>query len=67
MTNYDLCPGRAVNCKRLRQENGDIELSLNVQNIFDDPYWEFTPTTGSDVNGNLAERRIYAQVKVSLR
>lgn len=53
--------------KRLRQENGDIELSLNVQNIFDDPYWEFTPTTGSDVNGNLAERRIYAQVKVSLR
>lgn len=54
--------------KRIRHETGDIELSLNVQNLFNDPYWEFTSTDIDDnVSGNLAERRVYAQVKVSLR
>jgi iron complex outermembrane receptor protein len=54
--------------KRFRQESGDIELSLNIQNLFDDPYWEFTaPDPSVGVNGNLSERSIYAQLKFVLR
>jgi iron complex outermembrane receptor protein len=54
--------------KRFRHESGDIELSLNVQNLFDDPYWEFTtPDPSVGVNGNLSERSIYAQLKFVLR
>ncbi|MCB1801333.1 MAG: TonB-dependent receptor [Gammaproteobacteria bacterium] len=54
--------------KRFRHSDSDVELSLNVQNLFDEPYWEFNPSDEDDnVSGNLAERRIYAQVKVNLR
>jgi outer membrane receptor protein involved in Fe transport len=54
--------------KRFRQEGGDIELSVTVQNLLDDPYWEFTtPDPDVGVRGNLSERRVYAQVKFNFR
>ncbi len=54
--------------KRFRHEQGDIELSLKVHNLLDDPYWEFAESDPSvGVSGNLAERRVYAQVKFILR
>lgn len=54
--------------KRFRHADGDVELALKVHNLLDDPYWEFTSTDIDDnVSGNLFERRIYAQIKVSLR
>lgn len=54
--------------KRFRHSGGDVELSLNVQNLFDDPYWEFTPSfPDAGVVGNLGERRIYGEVRVNFR
>lgn len=53
--------------KRLRYAGGDVELSLNVQNLFDHEFWEFTrPDPGGEVQGNLAERRVFLQVRASL-
>jgi iron complex outermembrane receptor protein len=56
--------------KRFRQPDGDIEVSLTVQNLLDDPYWEFTSPDGTatpPVNGNLSRRRVYAQVRFNFR
>jgi outer membrane receptor protein involved in Fe transport len=54
--------------KRFRHPAGDVQLSLNVQNVLDDPYWEFTSSFPDDgVVGNLGERRIYAEIRMDLR
>jgi hypothetical protein len=54
--------------KTFRHVAGDVELSVNVHNILDDEYWEFTPSDADNfISGNLSDRRIYAQVKVNWR
>lgn len=54
--------------KRFRHPAGDVQISLNVQNLLDDPYWEFTPSFPDDgIAGNLGERRIYAEIRLDLR
>lgn len=54
--------------KRFRHTGGNVTVSLNIQNLLNEQYWEFNPTNaGAGVNGNLSERRIYAQVRYTLR
>jgi iron complex outermembrane receptor protein len=54
--------------KAYRHADGDLELVLNVQNLFDDPYWEFAATSARAPEvGNLSERRIYAELRYTLR
>jgi outer membrane receptor protein involved in Fe transport len=54
--------------KQFRYDAGDIELALNVQNVFDDDYYEFTPSSPDvGVNGNLGERRVYAEFRLNFR
>jgi len=52
--------------KRFRHSTGDVELALNVQNLFNDDYYEFTPSFPDvGVNGNLGERRVYAEIRMN--
>ena len=54
--------------KVFRQPEGDIEVSLTVQNLLDATYWEFTPPLPNQgVVGNLSERRAYLQVRFNMR
>lgn len=52
--------------KRFRQPGGEIVLSLLVQNLLDDTYWDFSAADPSfNVGGNRSGRRLYAQVLYS--
>ena len=51
--------------KTFQQDGSDIEFSLNLLNALDERYWEFT-YTDAPVNGNLAERELRAQLKMTL-
>jgi iron complex outermembrane receptor protein len=52
--------------KRLRSSDGDWILSLNVQNLFDESYYEFEPPDLPQRVGNLAERRVQLQAEYLL-
>lgn len=54
--------------KRFRQADGELELSVKVHNLLNDPYWEFLTSKRSVAeDGNLSERRLFAELRYTYR
>lgn len=54
--------------KRLRSSDGDLEIILKVHNLLDDPYWEFVDRADNEAeDGNLSERRLFAELRYTYR